>query len=118
MTGKGLTTQIEDRQGIRLIHVSGSLDSMTHDPFRDLLDPMVNQPHSRIVLDCNNLTYMNSRGITLMARCHRIATQNQSFFGIAALNSRITKAIELLGMGKLMKLYPTVEEAMQAAATR
>ena len=35
--------------------------------------------------------------------------------GIAALNKRITKTIELLGMSKLVKLYPSVADAMQAA---
>lgn len=116
MTGANLTTRMEDIGGIRLIHVSGPLDSKTHDAFRDLLDPLVGQPRFRIVLDCENLNYVNSRGITLMARYQRAAGQSQSFLGIAALNSRISKAIELLGMGQLVKLYPNVAEALQAAA--
>ena len=110
-----MTTQIENRDGIQLVHVSGPLDSMTHDQFRDLLDPMINQPRVRIVLDCENLTYVNSKGLALLGRYQRVTIQNLSFLGIAALNRRIVKTIELLGMGKLVKLYPTVEEAMQAA---
>jgi len=111
-----LTTQIDNRDGIQLVHVSGPVDSMTHDRFKDLLDPMVNQPRVRIVLDCENLSYVNSKGLALLGRYQRLALQNLSFLGIAALNKRITKTIELLGMSKLVKLYPTVEEAMQAAA--
>ncbi len=111
-----LTTQIENRDGIQLVHVSGPLDSMTHDQFKDLLDPMVNQANVRLVLDCENLTYVNSKGLALLGRYQRVTIQNLSFMGIAALNRRITKTIELLGMSKLVKLYPTVEEAMQAAA--
>ncbi len=111
-----LTTQIESRDGIQLVHVAGPLDSMTHEEFKGLLDPMVNQTKTHIVLDCENLTYVNSKGLALLGRYQRIAIQNLSFFGIAALNRRITKTIELLGMSKLVRLYPTVEEAMQAAA--
>ena len=111
-----LTTQIENRDGIQLVHVSGPLDSMTHDQFKNLLDPMVSQPHVRIVLDCENLSYVNSKGLALLGRYQRITIQNLSFLGIAALNRRITKTIELLGMSKLVKLYPTVEEAVQTAA--
>lgn len=111
-----LTTQIENRDGIQLVHVSGPLDSMTHDQFKNLLDPLVNQSNVHIVLNCENLTYVNSKGLALLGRYQRITIQNMSFFGIAALNRRITKTIELLGMSKLVKLYPTVEEAMQAAA--
>ena len=112
-----LTTQIENRDGIQLVHLSGPLDSMTHDSFKDLLDPMVNQAGVRIVLDCEPLSYVNSKGLALLGRYQRVTLQNLSFMGIAALNRRITKTIELLGMGKLVKLYPTVEEAIQAAAT-
>ncbi len=111
-----LTTQIENRNGIQLIHVSGPLDSMTHDQFKDLLDPLINQPRVRIVLDCERLSYVNSKGLALLGRYQRITIQNLSFLGIAALNRRITKTIELLGMSKLVKLYVTVEEALQAAA--
>jgi len=110
-----LTTQIENRGGIQLVHVSGPLDSMTHDRFKELLDPMVSQPNVRIVLDCENMSYVNSKGLALLGRYQRITLENSSFLGIAALNRRIAKTFELLGMGKLMKLYPTVEEAMQAA---
>ena len=111
-----LTTHIENRDGVQLVHVSGPLDSMTHDQFKNLLDPMISQPNVHIVLDCENLTYVNSKGLALLGRYQRVTIQNLSFLGIAALNRRITKTIELLGMSKLVKLYPSVEEAMQAAA--
>ena len=117
MTGTSLTTEIEDRDGIRVIHVSGPLDSMTHDSFKSQMDPLVNQPRVRIVLDCEKLTYVNSTGLTLLARYHRSALQNRSFFGIAALNPRILKAIDLLGMGNLVKPFPTVADALRAADT-
>ena len=110
-----LTTHIENRDGVQLVHVSGPLDSMTHDQFKNLLDPMISQPNVHIVLDCENLTYVNSKGLALLGRYQRVTIQNLSFLGIAALNRRITKTIELLGMSKLVKLYPTVAEAMQAA---
>ena len=116
MTIANLTTEFEDRDGIRLIHVSGPLDSMTYDSFKDVLDPLVSQPHFRVVLDCEKLTYINSRGIMLLARYQRATGQSVSFFGVAALNPRITRAIELLGMSKLVILYPTVEVAIRAAA--
>ena len=110
-----LTTQIENRDGVQLVHLSGPLDSVTHDQFKDLLDPIVNQSNVRLVLDCEQLSYINSKGLALLGRYQRISMQNLSFMGIAALNRRITKTIELLGMSRLVKLYDTGEEAIQAA---
>ena len=111
-----LTTQIENRDGIHLVHVLGALDSLVFEQFKEMMDPLINHAHVRIVLDCENLSYVNSKGLALLGRYQRIALQNLSFLGIAALNRRITKTIELLGMSKLVKLYPSVGEAMQAAA--
>ena len=116
MTTTALDLHVEDREGVRIVRVAGPLDSATHDAFKNFLDPLVVQPHSRIVLDCGNLAYVNSRGLTLLARYQRVAASNLSFFGIAAVNVRICKAIDLLGLGKMMKLYPSVDEALRAAA--
>lgn len=112
-----LTTQIENRDGIQLIHLSGALDSETHEQFEALLAPMVSQSNVHIVLDCADLSYVNSTCLALLGHCQRISFRNRSFMGIAGLNQRITKTIELLGMGKLVKLYPSVAEATAAAAT-
>jgi len=116
MTEVVLTTQIENRDGIQLIHVSGPLDSTTLKQFRNLLDPMVNQPRGRIVLDCEKLTYLNGNGLALLSRYQRVALQNLSVFGVAALPPQIAKALDLLRMSKRVKFYPTVAEALQAAA--
>lgn len=111
-----LKTEIEDRDGVRVIRVAGPLDSVTQEAFRAFLDTLLKPGRVRIVLDCSALTYVNSTGLTLLARARRTALQGLSFFGIAALNARILKAIELLGMGHLVKPYATVEDAVRAAA--
>ena len=112
-----LDFEIEDRDGIRLIHVSGPLDSATYDQCKAYLDPIISESHVRIVLDCQNLTYVNSRGVTLLMHYQRTAQQGFSFFGIAALRPHTLKSIELLGLGKLLRWYPTLENALETAAS-
>ncbi len=116
MSQANLDFEIEDRDGVRLIHVSGPLDSMTYDQFKRFMDPLVVQSRVRIVLDCQNLTYVNSRGLTLLVHYERTTKLGFSFFGVAALRPRILKGIELLGLDKVVKWYPTLEEALQVAA--
>ena len=116
MTAAELNITEEDCEGIRVIRLEGPLDSMTYDQFKDYIDPIAAQPHARIVLDCERLAYVNSRGITLLAHFQRTLSSNLAFFGIAALKPRILKAIELLGVSKLVRLYPSVEEARKAAS--
>ena len=116
MAAATLNFEIENRNDIRLIHVSGPLDSMTYDQFKSYLDPIVSQSHVRIVLDCQGLTYVNSRGLTLLMHYQRTSKLDLSFLGIAALRPRILRNIELLGLDKLMTWYPTIEQALQTAA--
>lgn len=116
MSKATLNFEIEDREGIRVIHASGPLDSATYDQCKDYLDPIISQTNVRIVLDCQDLTYVNSRGVTLLMHYQRTATLGFSFFGIAALRPHTLKSIELLGLSKLLKWYPTIENAMEMAA--
>ena len=111
-----LTTQLETIDGIQVVRISGPLDSATHDGFKDFLEPLVNQHRARIVLDCTNLSYVNSKGLALIGRNQRLVMQNLSFMAVAGLNKRITKTIELLGLSRVVKLYPSVDDAMAAAA--
>ena len=115
MADSQITTTLETIDGIQLVHVSGPLDSVTHESFKNFLEPLVNQNRTRVVLDCAKLTYVNSKGLALLGRFQRLSMQNLSFLGIAGLNRHITKTIELLGLSKLVKLYPTLDEAMAAA---
>ncbi len=111
-----LDFEIEESNGIQVIHISGPLDSQTYNQCKDYLDPIINHSGANVVLDCQNLTYVNSRGITLLMQYQRIATQSFSFFGIAAFRPHILKGIERLGLGKLLTWYPTIEKALDTAS--
>lgn len=115
MADSQISTTLELVDGITLVHVAGPLDSMTHETFKDFLEPLVTLPRARVVLDCAKLTYINSKGLALLGRFQRLSMQNLAFLGIAGMNARITKTIELLGLSRIVRLFPTLDEAMAAA---
>ena len=115
MTEAVLTTQFEEQDGIKMLRLSGPLDSATYMDFKTLVDTLLHDTGSKLILDCANLTYVNSKGLALLGRYQRTSAQNNGFFGITSLNKRITRTIDLLGMKKLVKLYDTVDEAIEAA---
>lgn len=108
--------ETEARNGAELIHISGPLDSATFDRFKKYMDPIVVQPHVLIVLDCQRLTYVNSRAWLLLMHYHRTAMLGFSNFKLAAFNPRSLKGIQLLGLGKYLMWSSTIEEALQPAA--
>lgn len=110
-----LKLEAEERNGVRIIHVSGPLDSMNYDQFKAEMDPLIGKSRIRVVLDCQNLTYVNSRGLALLMHYQRALKLDFSFLGIAALRPRILKGMEMLGLGKFVTSYSTVEEALEMA---
>ncbi|HRV30923.1 MAG TPA: STAS domain-containing protein [Kiritimatiellia bacterium] len=110
------TTQVEEHGDVQIIHLKGMLGYDAYPQLKELLDSLVIADGPRLILNCTRLDYVNSKGLMLLARCQRMAEANNSFFGIASLNSRIIRAVEILGMGKLVKLFPTMDDALAAAA--
>ena len=106
---------VEARDGVMLIHVNGPLDSATYEQFKAFMDPIIAQPHVLIVLDCRNLTYVNSRVWTLLMHYHRLAMQGLSNFKIAAFSPHSLKGIQRQGLGKYLTWLPTIEEALRPA---
>ena len=111
-----LDFDVKESNGVRVVQMSGPLDSATYDQCKVFLDPLMSRPGARIVLDCQNLTYVNSRGVTLLMHYQRTATTSFSFFGIASLRRHTLKSIEMLGLGKMLTVYPTLENALEMAA--
>ena len=111
-----LTTCITVREGVQVVEVSGALDTVAYDSFRDLLTSLLGRRGARIVLDCTKLFYVNSQGLALFIRLQTDANRNGAFLGITGLNRRIVRTLEMLGMTGLVKLYETAAEALAAAA--
>ena len=112
-----LTIQIEYREGLRLIHLSGPLDSSTRNTFKEMMEGLVNQPGFRVVLDCENVVMINSQVLGLLGYYNRLAGETKSFLGVAALDKQLAKIIERLGMGKLVPMYATVDDAIKASTS-
>ena len=110
-----LKLDTEERNGVLVIHITGPLDSMNYDQFKAEMDPLIGKSRIRVVLDCQNLTYVNSRGLALLMHYQRVSKLDFSFMGIAALRPRILKGMEMLGLGKFVTSYSTLEEALEMA---
>lgn len=114
MTTCPLTVRIEDENGVTLITVEGAVDTSNVEEFRSLIMPRCETPNSRIILDCGNISYMNSRSFTLLYRFHYTCESIGGTFLICNVPLKIEHIIKLLGLDTLLKLYPSLEDAREA----
>ena len=110
-----LKLETEARDDVLMVHVSGPLDSVTYDQFKEYMEPILSQPRTRIVLDCRQTTYVNSRAWTLLMHFHRMAMQALADFKIAAFDPRSLKGIRRMGLDKHLAWSPTIEDALHPA---
>ena len=71
-------------------------------------------PGARVLLDCGQLTYLNSTSIGLLMKFHRGLVVSRGRLALCALNSKLARTLELLQIGKSLQLYPTRAEALAA----
>ncbi len=98
---------------ITLVKLAGPVDSATFDTYKEALDQLCRAETSpRLVIDCRDLSYINSKGIGLLASLHRMVMIQMGKIALFGLSSRIRKTLELLGLGKRLRIYETQEEAV------
>ncbi|NLB65983.1 MAG: STAS domain-containing protein [Lentisphaerae bacterium] len=116
MSSSPFSLDTREENNTQIVQINGPLDSMSFDQFKGYMDPLIQRQNARLVLDCSNMSYINSRGLTLLVRYQRIAQLGFTFFGVCGLNARARKGMKLLGMEQLVKWYPTLEDALAMAA--
>lgn len=92
----------------------GPVDSATLDQFQDKVGPLCSRNAAKVLLDCRDLTYVNSRAIGLLMKYNRGLTVAHGKFALSNLNSKLVRTLELLQIGKSLSIYPTREEALAA----
>ncbi len=104
----------ENKEGVTIITLDGPVDSATFDQYKQTLDPLCKAPRIKVVLDCTKLTYINSKGIGLLASYHRNSLINFGSIHLCGLNKKIVKTMDLLGLGKRLKIFDSSDEALAA----
>ena len=112
MAGAELDVKIEERGDVTVITLVGPIDSATFDHFKAMVSSYTRAAPARVLIDCRQLTYINSKGIGLLANWHRKAMIKMGGIVLVGLSPRITKTLELLGLGKRLRICEDEAEAL------
>ncbi len=103
----------EQRNGARVVRVSGEVDISTHER---LGEHLVNEADAGdfVVVDLSSCTFIDSSGIRALLLGHK-ASQNSGRFAIVATSPQVARVLELTGVDDAISLYETVEDALKSA---
>ena len=111
-----LSVSSSEQGGVTVVHVGGEIDVYTAPLLREALDKQVAAGRTELVVDLENVTFMDSTGLgVLVGRLKLVRGQNGSL-RIVSAQDRILKVFKITGLDKVFHIYDSVEAATQAVA--
>jgi anti-anti-sigma factor len=101
-------------KSIMILGADGGLNSDTAKPFIEQLESLVEAGVNKIIVDCSKLSYISSYGIGVLVRLHRKLAKHGGDVKVAAPQSFVLGALNVMHMGKVFEIYPDVNQARLA----
>lgn len=109
--------RLEGRSRATIVHVSGEADLDTHGILRDVLTGALDL-RKPVILELNNLTYIDGRGITLLLH-HQHRAAAAALRVVIANPSRIVgRILDLLELDGVLPVFPSIEAALRVVDGR
>lgn len=97
-----------------LVSVSGRLDQTQTPDLEAQLNALLDQGHNRIVVDLNDVNYINSGGLRCLVTAWRKANGDGGNVVLTGLRSRVRDVFSMVGFDKVFDVYPDRTMAVQA----
>ncbi|MGY5012817.1 STAS domain-containing protein [Streptomyces sp. 900105755] len=99
--------------GIHVLTVAGEIDHQTGDILAQALDAS-GAPRSRVVLDLEQVTFMDSSGINILITAHRTLTEAGGWLRLAQPCPAVQRVLQLVGIDIVIDCHETLSQALTA----
>jgi stage II sporulation protein AA (anti-sigma F factor antagonist) len=97
-----------------VVSVSGRLDAVTAPDYATAAKELIEGGTTRLVVDCQELTYISSAGLSELFMAAKMLKAKDGHFGVANVRGNVRTVIEMCGVGKLLGIHASVPEALAA----
>jgi anti-anti-sigma factor len=114
VTGSSAFSVTRYAQGEALVlEVGGALDQVTAPSLATHMDLALTSGPPVLVVDLTNVDFMSSAGISLLVEAHRLTERSPTSLRVAAEGPATSRPMRIVGVDKIIDLYPTVTEAIR-----
>ena len=103
---------------VLVISADGGLDASTADEFTRDIEKVANLGVRKLIVDCTNLTYISSRGISALLLTNKRMKTVGCDVKIAGVRSFVLDVLRLARLDAFFDLYPDVNAARLAFRPR
>ncbi|MFF2448724.1 anti-sigma F factor antagonist [Neobacillus sp. NPDC058068] len=109
-----LNIELETKNDVLLIRLSGELDHHTADALREKVAAIIEKKEIRhIVLNLEQLSFMDSSGLGVILGRYKQIKQVHGEMVVCAISPAIQRLFDMSGLFKIIKMEPTEEFALQ-----
>ncbi len=99
---------------VLILSADGGIDSTNAEELVSELGKLVDAGARKLIVDCSRLGFISSYGIAVLVRLHKKLTDRGGDVKLAALESRVARLIDLVGLERVFQIYPNVDGARNA----
>ena len=99
---------------VLILSADGGLNADTAEDFIRQLESLIDIGVTRMIVDCTKLSYISSYGIGVLVRLHNKLAKKGGDVKVAAPQSTVLQALNMMRMGKVFSIYPDVDQARLA----
>jgi anti-anti-sigma factor len=106
-----VSLEIRSESGIEVVDITGVLDAFSTADAKAELKKLTDARHYKIVLNMQNVTYVNSTAIGAIVAVAQQVRRRKGDLKIYGMKEDIRKVFDLVGASKILEIFETEQEA-------
>ncbi|WP_432029907.1 STAS domain-containing protein [Streptomyces sp. 1222.5] len=98
--------------GITVVTVAGEIDHNTAGPLIEALEVSNVGERPRVVVDMQQVAFMDSSGINVLLTAHRALTAADGWLRLAGVQASVLRTLDIVGVDQIIACYPTIGDAL------
>lgn len=111
-----MVIELQEKEGVRIARFA-ELSRFTlavTEEVKNELKPVLNQAHVKLILDMQDIDFIDSSGIGCIISLVKAAKSNGSAFILCNLNKEVSDVFDLLHLRMILDIHPGLESAIQS----
>lgn len=99
---------------VKLVELRGKMDMLNSPAFSRQILPFIDQGYRHFIINMEELEYIDSAGIYALLQCYTRIKEKKGYLRLVGLNKNIAEVLGAIGVTKILPVYKTIEEALNA----
>lgn len=104
----------DSKEGVHIFNVSGRLDVTSAHILEKRIQPILETPGVKVVVNFKNVEYLSSAGMRVMLYAHKRLEASKGKIVFCSIESKIMEIIKLAGFDQILTIFDHYYEALKA----